>query len=394
MKYVYICGASPEVVNDAAGASVAGNKFSLNMAGAIDRALGGELIVYTTASLSDEQLMLAGGEIWHGKQLNTLKRGKRFLIGELIQQGSLEKALRALKKEYKDEKITVIIENSPFVTAPVLARIKKKLDLSLFSITIDTPFTKAFWGNGIRGRINKWKFDEGIRALKKFDGLISFCEDALGELNIDIPFCSLAIGCDGERIMDSASVPAAKSEPPFKAVYAGTLIYYNGIREMLDAFALLPEEYELHIYGYGPLEKDVLEMAEKHKNIVFHGRFSPENTMEILSEYDLLLNPRIIDPTIESFTFPSKLVDYLLTGKSVLTTKFKTLPAAYYDFVYTLDEMRAECIAASVKSVFREAGEARQNKSRLALEYLKNHQTYAKIAEKLISFMENINRSL
>lgn len=388
MKYVYICGASPAIINDMQGASVAGNKFSLNIARALDKAVGGELIFYTTASLSDEQYKLASGEIWQGKKLNILKSGKRFLINELVQQRSLARALRGIRKKYINEKITVIIENSPFVTAPVCARLKKRLDLSIFSITIDTPFTQSFSSSGIRGRINKWKFEKGIRSLKHFDGLISFTEDAKKELQINIPFCKLAIGCEEDKIMNIDQLPAARSEAPFKVVYAGTLIYYNGTKEILDAFANLPPKYELHIYGYGPLAGDVEKMAEKHENIVFHGRFSPEDTMDILSGYDLLLNPRIIDRSIENFTFPSKLIDYLLTGKSVLTSKFKTLPEAYNDFVYTIDEMSAEGIAKAVEGVFSDSAEARRAKSAMGLTYLKNHQTYDKIAKEIIYFTE------
>ena len=131
-------------------------------------------------------------------------------------------------------------------------------------------------------------------------------------------------------------------------------------------------------------------MAEKHENIVFHGRFSPEDTTDILSSYDLLLNPRIIDPSIENFTFPSKLVDYLLTGKSVLTSKFKTLPDAYYNFVYTIDEMSAEGIAKAVEGVFSEDSETRRKKSEMGLKYLKNHQTYDKIAKEIIDFIKSL----
>lgn len=55
-----------------------------------------------------------------------------------------------------------------------------------------------------------------------------------------------------------------------KIVYAGTLIYYNGITEMLNAFADLGEVYQLHIYGYGPLENSVIKMAKTYSNIIYH----------------------------------------------------------------------------------------------------------------------------
>ena len=75
----------------------------------------------------------------------------------------------------------------------------------------------------------------------------------------------------------------------------------------------------------------------------------------------------------------------------MLTSRFKTLPEAYYDFVYTIDEMSGEGIANAIKRAFADDAETRLRKSTAGLEYIKNHQTYDRIAENLINFMENVN---
>ena len=355
------------------------------MAKALDACCDGNLTFLSTADIGRNYADSRSVDIWPGKKLYLVPRGKRFFLRELQAIKNIVQMVLQMHKAYPGEKITVIIENSPFAAAVACAHLKKNTDVSCYSITIDTPFTRTWRKVGIRGCINSWMFTQGRKALQYFDGLISFTEDVKKDLQVDIPFCSFAIGCQSDAIPHQ--LPMITDEKT--AVYAGTLIYYNGILELLQAFSMLGKEYQLHIYGYGPMEAEVKEAAKKHSNIHFHGRFAPEDTAHILSQYQLLINPRHIDPGIENFTFPSKLVDYILTGKSVLSSNFKTLPPQYRDFVYILEDMRPEMIADCVRNVFAEELEIRHVRGQAGIRYIQNNQTYDKIAEKIISFSEN-----
>ncbi len=383
MHYIYISGAIPDGLNDALGWSVAGNKFSINMARAIDGLTGGSLSFISTAALP-ESIDASVLEIWQGKPLLIAKRGKRFLFSELKLRRSIKKLLRHISTDHKGEEIAVIIENSPFAAATASSTLKKRLGLRLYSITIDTPFTRAFSASSIAGKINKTLFNLGNRALKKFDGIISFTEDVKEDLRIDIPFCPFLIGME-EKDIPEKLMPINAGH---NAVYAGTLIYYNGIKELVGAYSMLGEDYKLDIYGYGPLEDFVKESAEKYPNISFKGRFSPGDTKQILSKYDLLINPRLIDSSIENYTFPSKLIDYMLSGKSVISSAFKTLPDEYKEFIYIFEDMTPEKMASDIRILYSDTLEARQKKATVAVEYLKKHQTYKKQAEKILEFIK------
>lgn len=383
MHYIYVSGAIPEELNDSLGYSVAGNKFSINMARAIDDESKGNLTFVSTAPfpLNVDATSL---EIWQGKPMLFAKRGKGFLVNELILRRNIKKLLLDIIRKHPGEAISMIVENSPFASSTAAVSLKKRFGLKLYSITIDTPFTKAFSSKGFAGRINKMLFACGINSLKKFDGIVSFTEDVKNDLQIDIPFCPFLIGCEENDVSESApSVTDGRS-----AAYAGTLIYYNGICELVEAYAILGDDYKLDIYGYGPLENFVKEASRKHSNISFKGRFSPAETKKVLSSYDLLINPRIIDHTIENYTFPSKLIDYILTGKSVLTSKFKTLPEDYKEFIYTIDELAPKSIAYAVKSVYAEEIDERKHKAAIGIDYLKENQIYSKQAKKIIKFVE------
>ena len=384
MRYVYICGAIPEKVCDALRQSVAGNKFSINMARAIDECCGGNLTFISTSSVYKELLETDNSEIWPGKKLLLAQRGKRFILTELKLRRSVMQLLSQIREKHPGEALTVFVENSPFAVATAVIALKKKLNMSCYSITIDTPFAGEFRKTGLKGKINSWMFQKGQKALRKFDGLISFTEDVKKDLQVDIPFCKFAIGCKEEAIPEQLPELTQKKT----AVYAGTLIYYNGIQELLRAFSMLGSEYQLHIYGYGPLEHEVRKAAEENENIYFHGRFNPEETAKILEKYELLINPRRIDSGIENFTFPSKLVDYILTGKSVLSSNFKTLPPAYREFVYILEDLQPGTIAQGVRRVFGDTTGERQSRGREGIRYIKKNQTYQKIAGRILEFVE------
>ena len=355
------------------------------MARALDKCCGGDLIFISTTWIKGDLGAKLGGEIWPGKKRLVARRGKRFVLEQLKLRKNIMRLLRQIRVEYPKEKMVLFLENAPFAAATACAALKKELGISCYSITIDTPFAGEFKAKGIKGRINKWMFDRGLKSLHRFDGLISFTEEVKDDLRVDIPFCSFSIGCNPDSIPEQ--LPEIISEKT--AVYAGTLMYYNGIQEMLKAFVLLGPEYQLHIYGYGPLEREVERAASEHSNIVFHGRFDSSNTAEVLAKYQLLLNPRRIDPAIGNFTFPSKLVDYILTGKSVLTSRFKTLPPQYWDFVYTMEDTSPEAIAEGIRKVFDDPIEIRQARGRAGIAYIKEHQTYDKIAGKILSFTES-----
>ena len=385
VKYIYICNAVPELVNNALNQSVAGNKFSLNMGIALDKQLNGELMFLTVGTIDEENLKICSNEIWPTKKIVQIKRGKRFVIKDLVLRNNLKKRLKEIRSSFPKEEITIIIENAPFAVATACKQLKKKLNFSCYSCVIDTPFV-AFSNKGLKGKINAYLFNSGIRALKNFDGIISFTEDVMKELKVKARFLPFAIGCNKEDLPKKDFKPQISSQKD--AVYAGTLIYYNGIEQLLNAYKLLGEEYKLHIYGYGPLEEMVERAEQENSNIFYHGRFNPEETNKILGKYELLINPRLIDKSIENFTFPSKLIDYMLTGKSVLTSNFKTMPNEYKKFLYVLDNMKEQTIAEGVRRIFEDDVLTREQRGLQAIEYIKEHQLYDKISEKIIKFCE------
>lgn len=383
MKIVYISGAIPEKMNNQQGASVAGNKFSLNLAQALDKQCGGELTFLSLGIPPRGNREIDDDIVWNQKRCIFVKRGKKFLISEMMQGWRIFKQIAKMRKE----KPIILLENAACSPTAACVWLRRLFGIPIYSVLIDTPFTQAFVPNSLAGKIQYYRFRIGHKRLKHFTGLITFTRDVLKTLNINIPCHEFSIGCSQQQI-DAASGSNSTKYPNAQSVaYAGTLIYYNGIQELVDAFKLLGDKYQLHIYGYGPLENVVKEAAAEFDNIVYYGRFDPSETTEILKQYPVLINPRRTDPSIQNFTFPSKLVDYLLMKRTVITNRFKTLPDAYASFVTTMEELSAEGIAKAVVQVFGTPIEERQNAAERGFEYVTQQQNYEKIGKDILQFV-------
>jgi glycosyltransferase involved in cell wall biosynthesis len=135
-------------------------------------------------------------------------------------------------------------------------------------------------------------------------------------------------------------------------IYAGGLEKKYGISNLVEAFLLANvQDAELHLYGSGDYEDELQGICKSNPTIKFCGVVS--NEIVVLEEIraTLLINPR---PTIEEFTkysFPSKNMEYMVSGTPVLTTKLPGMPAEYYPYVFLIEDEKVEGISKTLRDI-------------------------------------------
>ncbi|HUM89598.1 MAG TPA: glycosyltransferase, partial [Prolixibacteraceae bacterium] len=121
---------------------------------------------------------------------------------------------------------------------------------------------------------------------------------------------------------------------------------------LLKAFSLITDpNYRLWIFGGGPLESAVRVAVLQDKRIVYGGFLPNAEVMRYQRQATVLLNARPTDQLITRYTFPSKLREYMLSGRPVITTALPGIPKDYFDFVYTLSEETPEGLARLLRYV-------------------------------------------
>ena len=135
-------------------------------------------------------------------------------------------------------------------------------------------------------------------------------------------------------------------------VYAGSLQIKYGIQTLCAAFLSCAKEDEiLHVYGDGEYAPALKELAAQNDNIVYHGNVPNTEVVEAELKATLLVNPR---PSTEEFTrysFPSKTMEYMVSGTPVLMTRLPGMPCEYAKYVYLFEKEDTEGIARKLREV-------------------------------------------
>ena len=129
------------------------------------------------------------------------------------------------------------------------------------------------------------------------------------------------------------------TEEIINIVYAGGLQTVFGIGKFIDSFVENKDtRLKLTICGAGDEENHIRKMAEVDDRINFMGQLSPYEVSKVLTEADILINTRVNDSDYTKYSFPSKNIEYLLTGKRVVACMLDGMPNHYRDYIYQLVE--------------------------------------------------------
>ncbi len=176
---------------------------------------------------------------------------------------------------------------------------------------------------------------------------------------------------------------------PRTLIYAGGLYARYGLKTLCEAFTRLPnQDVCLKLYGSGTFVKDLEEdYCKRDKRIIYMGIRPNEEVVREELCATLLINPR---PTTEEFTkysFPSKNMEYMVSGTPLLTTKLPGMPADYYPFIYLFEDESVEGYAATLSQILNLPAKELKEKGRLGKDFVlleKNNLIQAKRILQLI----------
>lgn len=121
-------------------------------------------------------------------------------------------------------------------------------------------------------------------------------------------------------------------------LYAGGLYEKYGVKKLIEAFLTVDLSYELHLYGSGDLENYILETSKSNPKIKFFGSVENKVVVEKLPFCSLLVNPRPSSLELSKYSFPSKNLEYMLSGTPLLTTPLPGIPKNHHPFVYFFED--------------------------------------------------------
>lgn len=223
--------------------------------------------------------------------------------------------------------------------------------------------------------------------LKKYDGYVLMTEEMKNKLHKGKPYMVM----EGLVDIEDTERPSFPKNEKKTCIYAGAIHKIYGISMLTEAFIKAEiQNAELHIYGNGDYAEELSVIAAKTPSVKWQGIVPNEKVVEEEIRATLLINPR---PTIEEFTkysFPSKNMEYMLSGTPVLTTKLPGMPPEYYPFVFLAEEETVDGWAKTLKKVLSENAEELEEKGQSARQFVLEKKNNVFQANRIMRFMESL----
>lgn len=313
-------------------------------------------------------------------------------IRSISRAASLKKALAPFIRDPDPQKlILVYCPHTPFLQAAVYAK-QQDPSIRLCLYVPDLPHYMNLNANrSIVYDIAK-KYDiKALNALMlRFDAFVLLTDQMKEMLPIEGKPYRVAEGIIDEFPQDTA--PKISDSSLRHIVYTGKLNESFGVKDLIDGFTLLPDpDCRLVLCGRGDCEAYARKMQETDPRIACMGLVSPGDAKAWQQRASVLVNPRSGAEAYTRYSFPSKNIEYLLTGNPVVGYFLEGMPEAYRDFMHCIDPARParEAIAEALSGALHTDSTEAQERSSRFLAYARANLSAEAIAKSVIGLIKS-----
>lgn len=176
-------------------------------------------------------------------------------------------------------------------------------------------------------------------------------------------------------------------------LYAGNIKKIYGIQNLVNGFLLANiEDSELRIYGNGDFRQELEALCECNSGLKYLGVADNAEIVRQEQKSSLLVNPRPTAPEYTKYSFPSKNMEYMVSGTPLLTTVLPGMPREYCPYVFLLEDESAEGISDALKSFFELDLDVRKAKGKSARDFVINNKSNIVQAKKIIDFLTEMSK--
>ncbi len=398
MNILFIGAVIPdEICSKYKGNSVAGNNMQLGIIQGLSKIPECNVYILSTypiASFPKEKILgmrkkklyLSTGEL-----IISIPFINIFLFKQFTQIFGLIIELFRWKKTHNSRNSIIVCYNSypewafPIIFASWIFKIKK------ICILADLPFFILKEGL-IKHTIRKIQSKLTLSTIKKFDGLIVLNKEAHKKYAPQLPFCIVDGGINISKFMPPKNFgginPNNLSNNKKVIIFAGALDEHNGITNLLKAIKEIENRQVIfRFFGEGSLKQDIIAESLKDERIEYNG-FVPNNEiLKIQANSSFLINPRPINKPLSEVTFPSKILEYMMSGVPILTTRLNGLIDEYQDYLIFINDAPL-LMAKDIEQALLMDEELLISRSKLAYKYIIENKNWLIQAKKIYNFLD------
>ncbi|MCR4588894.1 MAG: glycosyltransferase family 4 protein [Lachnospiraceae bacterium] len=159
--------------------------------------------------------------------------------------------------------------------------------------------------------------------FRRFQTVVGLSEQIGSLLRRKQRFLIMEGGVD-RALYDFFEEPSKQINKTYTVLYAGLLEKVTGIDLLLEGIKQLPASFPVRVLftGKGSMATEITNAAEDDPRISYLGHLPYEEYLQVVKDADILINPRNMNLPENQNNFPSKILEYLCSGKPVISTRF------------------------------------------------------------------------
>lgn len=268
-------------------------------------------------------------------------------------KNNIIKEFKKIKKE--EEKINILIYDS--YLAPLQAALYLKKRYTNIKTTLITPSLPGFDvpRNGIKRKLTVMLGKSALRMGKQMDSYVLITEHMKEIINKHEKPYEVIEGIIPNEDREEYVELCSEIEGKKYILYTGRLDKIYNIDKLVNCFLNFSiKDIYLVLCGVGDYVEDIKRIAKNSNRIIYLGfKNRPELNM-IQKNALMLINPRSTDGIYTRYSFPSKTMEYLLTGKPVIMFKLLGVPKSYDKYLYYIDDNSEEAIKIAILNVLED----------------------------------------
>ncbi len=311
------------------------------------------------------------------------------ILKQVTRRNDAKKMLRRWLKENSDNGAILTYSIPPFLIKTILKYASK---YSVKVIPVVTDLLRDMYVNDShKSTFSIFKnlyLKNAIKLQGECDGYIYLTEAMRDVVAPSKPYMVM----EGIADIDNVSFESSVKAVPRAVMYAGALYEKYGIINLIKAFELIDNpDTELWIFGDGSAVSEIKKISEQNSRIKYFGSLPREKILEYEKKSVLLVNPRDPNEEFTKYSFPSKTIEYMLSGTPLLTTRLYGIPEEYFDYVFCANNNSVESLAAAIDIALQYSNEELEAMGRRAQKFIVENKNAKCQAEKIIRFISSLN---
>ena len=313
------------------------------------------------------------------------------MLKQFVRRIDGRRALKRWLKQNQGEKCAILTFAIPPFLVSDIVKLARRYNVKCYAIVTDL-LRDMYMNENNSLLISKSKqlyLRQAIRYQSEYDAYVYLTKEMSEVINPLKPY----VVVEGIADLRYAKKPDVdEKSTPVAIMYAGMLHKNYGILNLVEAFCQLKKDnIELWLFGDGNCVSEIKDYCKLNENIKYFGNVAHDKVLEYERKATLLINVRDPADSFTKYSFPSKTIEYMLSGTPLLTTKLKGIPSEYFDYLFLSPDNSVKNLSLAISDAFLRTDDEMRMLGENAKRFITEQKNAKKQTARILDFLHEVN---